>query len=72
MKTSDIFIVHPGSDDKYEALKAVLKALKIKFEITKQNPYNPAFVAKILQGDEDKKAGKGKKITIKELDNLWK
>jgi len=72
MKTSDIIIAHPGSDDKFEALKAFMKALKIKFEITKDNPYNPEFVAKILQGDADIKAGKGKKVSLKELDDLWK
>lgn len=35
MKTPDIIIIHPNSDDKFEALKAFLKALKIKFEIAK-------------------------------------
>jgi hypothetical protein len=34
MKTSDVIIVHPDSEDKFEALKAFMKALKIKFEIT--------------------------------------
>ena len=33
MKTADIIIAHSNSDDKIEALKAFLKALKIKFEI---------------------------------------
>jgi len=32
-------------------------------------PYDPAFVAKILKGDEDLRAGKGTKINI---DELWK
>ena len=34
--------------------------------------YNPEFVKKILQGDKDFKAGKGKKITVEELNNLCK
>lgn len=73
MKTSDIIIVHPGSDDKFEALKAFMKALKIKFEVPKnKSPYNSEFVAMIQQGDKDFKNGKGKKITLKELDDLWK
>ncbi|MEA5127604.1 MAG: hypothetical protein VB074_05425 [Proteiniphilum sp.] len=56
-----------------EALKAFMKALKIKFELSKeQNPYNPEFVKKIQQGDEDLKNGKGKTVTIEELDSLWK
>ena len=69
MKTADIIIAHPNSDDKIEALKAFLKALKIKFEITRKNAYNPEFVAKILQGDEDIKAGKTTRI---KLDDIWK
>ena len=66
MNSSDIIIVHP-SEDKIEALKAFLKALKIKFEIATSKPYNDDFVNDILQGDEDIKNGKGKKITIKNL-----
>ena len=31
-----------------EALKAFMKALKIKFEVTKEKPYNSEFVNKIL------------------------
>ena len=70
MKTPDIIIAHPGSEDKFEALKAFMKALKIKFEVpTKDKPYNPEFVAKILQGDQDIKAGKTTKI---KLDDIWK
>jgi len=73
MKRSDIIIAHPGSEDKFEALKAFMKALKIKFEISKsKSPYNSEFVAMIQQGDKDLKNGKGKKVTLKELDDLWK
>jgi len=54
-----------------EALKAVMKALKIKFELTKgENPYNPEFVEKIQQGDEDLKNGKGRVVTLEELDSF--
>ena len=56
-----------------EALKAFMKALKIKFELSKEkSPYNPEFVAKIKQGDEDLKNGKGRAVTLQELDSLWK
>ncbi|MFV7234426.1 DUF2683 family protein [Flavobacterium sp. ZB4R12] len=55
-----------------EAIKAIMKALKIKFEISKEKPYNPEFVEKIIQGDIDYKAGKGKKVTMEELNSLWK
>ena len=50
------------------ALKAFMKAFKISFE-EKTSPYNPEFVAMIKQGDEDLKAGKGKKVDI---EDLWK
>ena len=56
-----------------EALKAFMKALKIKFELTKEkSPYNSEFVKKVQQGDEDLKNGKGRKVTLEELDSLWK
>ncbi len=33
-----------------EAIRAFMKALKIKFEVQKEErPYNPAFVEKILE-----------------------
>lgn len=44
-----------------------MKALKIKFEISKENiPYNPEFVKKIKQGDEDLKMGKGRTVTLED------
>lgn len=57
-----------------EAIKAFMKALKIKFELSKQEdkPYNPEFVKKIKQGDEDLKNGKARNVTLAELDSLWK
>ena len=67
MNNSDIIIVHPN-EDKLEALKA----LKIKFEIVTNKPYNDDFVNTILQGDKDIKNGKGKKITLDRIDDLWK
>ncbi len=40
MKTSDLIIIHqPKSQDKLEALKAFLKAMKIKFELKKEEDY---------------------------------
>ena len=71
MKTSNIIIAHPD-DDKFESLKAFLQALKIKFEIAKEKPYSDDFVKMILKGDEDIKNDKGRKITLDEIDNLWK
>jgi len=73
MQTQNVFIAHPSTTEQIKALKAFVKALKIKFEIkTTEKPYNQQFVDKILQGDEDFKAGKGKKMTMDELNSLWK
>lgn len=55
-----------------EAIKSVLKALKIKFEISKAKPYNPEFVAKINQSRQDYKDGKGTVVSLEELNDLWK
>ncbi|MEA5127258.1 MAG: hypothetical protein VB074_03675 [Proteiniphilum sp.] len=56
-----------------EAIKAFMKAMKIKFELSNEkSPYNPEFVEKIKQGDEDLKNGKGRTVTLEELDSLWK
>ncbi|MCB9034281.1 MAG: hypothetical protein H6553_10620 [Chitinophagales bacterium] len=64
---------HTIDASQVEAIKAFMKALKIKFELTKeQSPYNTDFVKKIEQGDEDLKKGKGRKTTVQELDKLWK
>ena len=72
MPTQDVFMAHPANKEQLHALKAV-KAMKIKFEITTaEKPYDQAFVDSILRGDEDFKAGKGKRIIVDELNSLWK
>ncbi len=72
METINI-IAHTNDDSQIQAIKAFMKALKIKFELSKkESPYNPEFVKKIKQGDEDLKNGKGRTITLDELDSLWK
>jgi hypothetical protein len=57
-----------------DAIKAFMKALKIKFEVSKEekSPYNPEFVAKIKKGQQDIAEGKGVKITLDELKALCK
>lgn len=59
-----------------EAIKALFKAFKIKYTISKvteeEVSYNPEFVEKILKGDEDLKAGKGVKMSLEDLEKLCK
>jgi len=52
-------------------LKSLAKSLG--FEIEKEEkPYNPEFVKKILEGEKQIKEGKGIKMTMEELNALWK
>jgi hypothetical protein len=57
-----------------DAIKAFMKTLKIKFEVSKEtkSPYNPEFVAKIKRGQQEIAEGKGVKITLDELKALCK
>ena len=70
MQTENIFITHPSNASEENALKAFLKALKIKFEIaTNDKPYNEEFVKKILESEKQYKKGESKVIKTKDL---WK
>ena len=51
------------------ALKAFMKALKIKFEVSKEVPYDADFVSKIGESRKQAKAGIVVKIA---LDDIWK
>lgn len=59
-----------------EAIKAVIKAFKIKYKISKivdkESPYDPEFVAMIKKGEQDLKEGKGVTLAMQELENLCK
>ena len=65
----ETLIAHPKNKEQLTALKAFVKALKIDFTMEK-SPYNPEFVKKILEGVEERKAGKpGMEIDV---ENMWK
>ncbi|TRX36688.1 DUF2683 family protein [Flavobacterium restrictum] len=52
-------------------LKSLAKSLG--FEIEKEHkPYNPEFVKEILEAAKEVREGKYVKISMEELDNLWK
>lgn len=65
-------IAHPQDASQVEAVKAFMKALKIKFEISKDQPYDTEFVNKILEAEQEIKQGKGLKVTSQGFDDLWK
>ncbi len=67
----ETLILYPKSKEQLSAFKTMAKALKVDFE-TEKSPYDPAFVAKIKQSQQDLKEGKGTVITIEELKALCK
>lgn len=45
--------IHPQNKEQLEAIKSVLKALKIPFD-KKESPYNPEFVKMVLEADKER------------------
>ncbi|MEP6613560.1 MAG: DUF2683 family protein [Mucilaginibacter sp.] len=64
----ETLIVYPKTRVQMTAIKTMLKAMKIDFK-AEDIAYSPEFVEKILQGREDIKNGKGKRIAT---EDLWK
>lgn len=54
MSSESIFIAHPTNADELSALKAMVKALKIKFEIRSSydKEYDSEFVSKINESKQ--------------------
>ncbi|MFP4289719.1 MAG: DUF2683 family protein [Bacteroidales bacterium] len=67
MKTQNIYIAHPKTDEESKALKAFLQALEIKFEIPGDKEYNAEFVKKVLESRQQAKEGK---VTRVKKENL--
>lgn len=63
--------IHPQNKEQLNALKILLKAMKIPFEKKKseKEAYNPEFVAKMRESRQQAKEGKTVKI---HLEDLWK
>jgi hypothetical protein len=69
MQTINI-TAHTEDASQIEAIKAVMKALKIKFEITKEQAYNPEFVEKIEKSKKEFKEGKTTRVKKEDLQNF--
>jgi len=67
MRTQDIVIARPGTAEQINALQAFLQALKIKFEISREETYDPKFVEKILESRQQAREGK---VTRVKKENL--
>ena len=73
MQTINI-TAHTEDASQVEAIKAVIKAFKIKHSISKtiEKPYTSEFVSMIKKGEAEIKKGKGIKMSIEELEKLCK
>jgi len=56
--------VYPNNKEELNALKALLKVMKIDFEIEESSPYNPEFVDKIKRGEKAMLENRGVKLHI--------
>ena len=73
MKTKSIITTYPQTVEQVNAIKAFMKALKIKFDISKveDKPYDPEFVEKIQESQQQYEEGKFSSINDEEeLKNL--
>ncbi len=69
MQTINI-IAHTEDASQIEAVKAFMKALKIKFEISKDKPYNAEFVAKIRKSEKEFEKGEFTRVEKDDLQNF--
>ena len=68
----EAIIIHPQNKEQSILFEQLAKTLKISFEKVKKSeaPYDPEFVKKIKQSDEDFKKGRYTKIEPSEVWNL--
>ncbi|TJZ60626.1 hypothetical protein FAZ15_11580 [Sphingobacterium olei] len=65
-----MIVIHPDNKEQLDAVKAFVKALKIKFEtIEKDSYYNLEFVKRVL--DAENSAKEGNVTRIKDAKNIW-
>ena len=67
-----IFTVYAVENEQVDALKIILKAMKIKYEITDENPCKKNNIGNTaLQNESKKKRGKREKVSFEEIGKLW-
>jgi len=67
MKSQEIFIAHPQTEEQVSALKAFMRALKIKFEVADPSGYDPEFVKKVLISKTEATQGKVERVKKESL-----
>lgn len=70
MKSENTFIIHPETTEQENALKAFIKALKLKFEVNKGKSYDPDIVAKIEESQEQYKKGEYVSVEKKDINSF--
>lgn len=65
----ETLIVQPENKEQLKALKAFMKAMKIRFQ-KEEKPYSEEFVTKMQRAEEDIKAGRTTKIEPADIWNL--
>ena len=71
----ETLVAHPQNEAQEKALRAVMEALQVPYEIEPESiesPYNPEFVAAVLQSQEEIKAGNYSAYSMEEFKNLCK
>lgn len=58
--------VHTKDKEQLKTVKAILKALKIPFEASRENPYDPEFVAELKESEQQMRQGKKTRVHGKE------
>ncbi|WP_456313855.1 DUF2683 family protein [Pseudomonas shirazensis] len=66
----DIILKNVKKKD-FPVFQSLAKSLGFEIE-EKEKPYNPEFVKEILEAREELRQGKGIKMTIEDIDKLWK
>jgi hypothetical protein len=56
----------------FPVLKSLAKLLGFEIVEKEEKPYKPEFVKEILEAREELKQGKGIKMTLEDIDKLWK
>lgn len=67
----DLILKNVNKKD-FPVLKSLAKSLGFEIIEEVEKPYNPEFVKEILEAREELRQGKGIKMTIEDIDKLWK
>ncbi|WP_419803053.1 DUF2683 family protein [Mucilaginibacter sp.] len=65
----ETLIVQPENKEQLKALKAFMKAMKIRFQ-KEEKTYSQTFIDKMQQAEDDVKAGRTTKIQPADIWNL--